>query len=827
MDLLKKMESVQQRADQVDLKAERRNRELTKQLENIESTIVVIQELNSRLVGSLSKFSERFNHIIGSIGKIETHLEDKLGEMTKSIERNSKLDRDLTERVTGFEERQHRVETKVSQLEKMFTDGTLQSDLVRRDELSELRQQLEAAGGQASGGDEDRLRQELEEVRAEMRDGMSSAAPAGDLTELSKQVETIAGQLRTMGAEGVSRPEMDATIKGLRLELDGLRRQQPDDAVDKLRAELNELRDQQQQPDDAVDKLRAELKELRELQQQPDDEEEKLRAELNELRQQMESTRGEVSGLAGGASAEDLDALREELAHAVTDIEAVRDAPAGRAPDSVDREELDAATGQLRKEMEQASTDLRGTMAAADDLFALREQLASHATELEAMTGDVVKQGELRQELDKLRQELDDAKYRLKGSLSSAATSDDLEELKEQIAGLVGEQQAGDDLVKPADLDAALNDLRFEFSSITDDLRHSVAGAASADDLDAIKQRLAGNTAEFKAVAQAVMPQELEAAVDKLRNEYMAAMDELYKKMDGADPAGDLAALKDKLESTSDNLKAISKAATRDDLTITAARLREDLSLAQAEVEGDLKALKQQLELALNDIEFIKSTQAEQGNVSVDDLRIEMAAVQAALQQEAPPAPEDKTKDIEGLHKQFVGLAMDVSSTEAELKKRMDELQRKNRMLEQDIRKKLADGAAAGPVVAGADGSVTNIKKEMEKITTGYARKSEVNTAIKETNAAFRKIVQDFDSKQVELQNIISAEGEARMQRLNEKTEEAMSRVQHMINEFSQQMDSAVAMHKEFKDLKQQMILTQNAIMELNQFVEDQLKRQG
>ena len=86
--------------------------------------------------------------------------------------------------------------------------------------------------------------------------------------------------------------------------------------------------------------------------------------------------------------------------------------------------------------------------------------------------------------------------------------------------------------------------------------------------------------------------------------------------------------------------------------------------------------------------------------------------------------------------------------------------------------------------------------------------------------------MQDFDSKQAELRAILTTEGEARMQKQNERTEEAMSRFQTMINEFQQQLEAGAAMQKEFKDLKQQMILTQNAIVELNQFVEDQVKGQ-
>ena len=879
MDLLKKMESVQQRADQVDLKAEQRNKELTGQLQNLEATIVVIQELNTRLVGTLSKFSGRFNHIISSIDRIETHLEDKIDNINTCIEHNGKLTRDLTERVSGFEERQHNDETKLQQLEKMYTEGTMVAEMVRRDELNdslvklreelgtarselrsniadaasvadidgigeqlgELRAQLQATDGQPGGhaelaGAVEELRAELAQTREDLQDGLASAAPTSDVGELGRQVEELSSLLRTMTRDTVSRPELDGTVKGLRDELDRaraeLREGQTGASSGTSSEELDSVKAQ-------VEGLSAQLKKLAtdsaRLKQREGDTE-KLGQALEGLRADLDSVEGAVSDLGGAASAEDLDALREELAHAVTDLEAVRStADTGASADLVGRDELDASSERLRGELEttaeklrselaQTRTELSGDLAAADDVFALREQLASHGTELEAVTSDVVKSDELAATVDKLRAELDDARYQLRGSLSGAATTDALEALEEKLTGALAELEAPGESLGPEDLKSALNDLRFEFSAITDDLRHSVAGAASADDLDAIKQRMAGNTAEFKAVASAVMPEEMEAKLNKLRDEQMAALEGMRKKLDGVALASDLASVRDQIASSTENLEAVSKAATRDDLTVTAAMLREDMSLSQAEVEKGLKTLKQQLELALNDIEFIRSAQAEQGSGSVEDLRIEMAAVQATLQESAPSS---EAKDIEGLHKQFVGLAMDVSSTETEMKKRLDELQRKNRMLEQDIRKRLIASEGAGPVAAGADASMASIRREMEKITTGYARKSEVNTSIKETNAAFRKIVQDFDTKQAELRAILSAEGDAHIQKQNEKTEEAMSRFQHMINEFRQQMEASVEMQKEFKDLKQQMILTQNAIMELNQFVEDQLKKQG
>ena len=112
MDLLKKMESVQQRADQVDLKAERRNKELTGQLQNLEATIVVIQELNTRLVGTLSKFSGRFNHIISSIDRIETHLEEKIDNINTCIEHNGKGDSTgYLDRLLSQNQRYHAIAT--------------------------------------------------------------------------------------------------------------------------------------------------------------------------------------------------------------------------------------------------------------------------------------------------------------------------------------------------------------------------------------------------------------------------------------------------------------------------------------------------------------------------------------------------------------------------------------------------------------------------------------------------------------------------------------------------------------------------------------------
>ncbi len=948
MDLLKKMESVQQRADEVDLKAERRNRELAQQLQNIESTIGVIQDLNSRLVGTLAKFTDRFHHIVQSIEKIETHLEEKLDAINGSLEQGGKATFALTERVSGFEERQHNVETKVLQLEKMFTDGTLQSNLVQREELTaaldELRERVRGAARadeltgmteQVAGiaaqlqtvtkdrlrpeemGDTlDELRGQLQQCRDEIREGLESTAPSGDLTDLDRQVEELAVLLRTMTEEAISRPELDATIRGLRVELDRARADlragieeattsaaQPglegvNEQVERMAERLGALAEdaarrrqegtaRREQQDQALAGLRDKLQSLEQTLSGVDSREavagvaatvegltarldsleqagaeaeastadDEQRAELDGLRKDLTSLRTVVDGLsgaasaddlsglrddlsslravmdslAGAASAEDLDALREELAHAVTDIEAVRStADAGASADTVGRGELDAAAEnlrgeletsaeKLRSELEQARTELRGSLAAADDVFALREQLASHATEMEAASADAVKADELRAAVDKVRKELDDARYKLQGSLSGAATAEDVAALEER---LLKAAEPAEGTLSREEMESALTDLRFEFNSITDDLRHAVAGAASANDLDAIKQRLAGNTAEFKAVASAVMPEEMEAALSKLRDEQESLLAGMRTKLDGAATADDLASVRDKLASSSESGEPVGKAATRDDLNVTAAMLREDLNLSQAEMESDIKSVKAQLELALNDIEFIKSAQEAGGSSSVEDLRIEMATVRAALQESSPD--EEKAKDVEGLHKQFVGLAMDVSSTESEMKKRMDEIQRKHRLLEQDMRKKLAAGD--GAVVPVGEAGLSSIKREVEKITTGYARKSEVNTSIKETNAAFRKIVQDFDTKQVELRGMLDAEAEARMQKQNEKTEEAMSRFQHMINEFQQQLDAGAAMQKEFKDLKQQMILTQNAIMELNQFVEDQLK---
>ena len=1147
MDLLKKMESVQARAEQVDLKAEQRNEELNAQLKNLESTVDIIQQLNSRLVGSLSKFSDKFTHVVTTIDKIESHLERKIDDISAALEQNSKYDRTLTERVSGFEERQHSVETKLQQLEKMFSEDselvrreelhstlqdrrgemvssqelgrlseqvagitsqlqTITEDQVRRQELSsteeqfraeleqcraelrdglagaapagdlselgkqlteqlaqsaarldslgdsvkpyqltatveqlrgeleQTRNELRETAGQAAGGElvllgqrvagieagleqlgavaqsdqleatAQQLRGELEQSRVELREGLEHAAPAGDLSELDKrvaaqheqlqarldslgdtvkpfqlsatvdqlrgelealrgelrdgleaasagqprelleprlaaveqrleasgstvqddQLEAIAAQLRgeleqTRGELEQTRGELEQTrgelreglasaapagdlseldkqlaehlaqlearlesmgdsVKPFQLEarLEGITAAQPDQLeaiAARLRDELHQLREelrrglaqaalagdvdrlgqrlagiesqreetsaadsdgaqldqrlagmearlddaagiaaQQQQAHAAMEQLDARLQEATEGVIKQDDlvtAMEQLRGEqahsVGELRVELERTRSELAEGAGAAAAEDLDALREELAHAVTDIEAVKQAtPPTDAEPSVSPAQLDQTAQQLRQELNQLKTELSGDLAAADDLFALREQLASHAAELETTSSDSVKQEVLGAAVDGLEQKLRDLHQELTDSFSGGPSAEDLDALRQQLRGATDEFQTVKQAVTREDMESALNDLRFEFSSITDDLRHSVAGAASADDLDAIKQRLAGSTAEFKTVKLAVKPEQLEAALSELRDEVMAAQEGVRKALAMAATTSQVEALRDELATSHD-------ATTRDDISTTAAMLREDLTLANEQLARDVQALSKRLELAQNDIEFVKSAQTEMGPGSMDKIRIELAAVQAALQDAAPEGEHD----LETLRKQFSGLAMDVSSTEAELKKRLDE-----------VTQKLAarEGTAGAEGVEDAGGGATEggeLKHEVDRIVAGYARKSEVNTAIKETNAAFRKIVQDFDQKHVELRGQVTSEVETRLQKLGDRTEDVMSRIQHMINDFQQRMEGHLGLNQEVKDLKQQMILTQNAIMELNQFVED------
>lgn len=189
--------------------------------------------------------------------------------------------------------------------------------------------------------------------------------------------------------------------------------------------------------------------------------------------------------------------------------------------------------------------------------------------------------------------------------------------------------------------------------------------------------------------------------------------------------------------------------------------------------------------------------------------------------------------EFEKIRQSFAEMKVDVASTEAGLQRTVEELSQKIDMMKESVGtsaefKQLADqDFALRTKIEDVDSKVS---QGLDKVLTGFeslgeifANKQELNMNLSEMTNELKNLqqaVQKVDRRHLDLEKQIILREDLKDKATQESAQEALSKVYDMINEFNQQKGVSMEILEEFKILKEQIITTQNAIVELNQFVQ-------
>lgn len=743
--------------------------------------------------------------------------------------------------------------------------------------MDHLRKQLDSVKEQAEQVDQRTAEQnnalalQLERIESKIAvfgqvnqrlDSLLSRLGSGPVSQLSGRLELLEQRVEAQTA---------------RLN-DGLQHNQQ--SLDELAAGLGSVTEQQQALETLAARLEVQFTAAAQAGAAPSQDVEQA---LNELRASLVEVRQELHDVAQSApSTSDLDVVRQQAALSTSELDALQAVAT--------RDELDEAVGLLREQVDAAHKELQGSMDSAplvEEIQAVRARVELATSELEAVrtaaTQDQVNhlantlRAELTGGLDELRSRLDSAPWdealedakqvlrsevqvqgeELRDQIEVRAEKGEVVQLRDKMSATTADVQVLREAARSTELAFAVNNLRDDLSAMRAELEAAVeqkatsrelhstrellsrtAGeveilkqdaattSAFSAELDQLQGRLSAAEAGLNAATNAVGRDDLDEALDGLRQEVSAAVMELREVLPGAADEK-LDELRQRMKRTTNEVAALKGAVTRDDLAMAVSKLRGEMSATSTELERalaagassvDLSAFRQQLEITLNEMEFLKG--------DVHTMRDQLAGHLG----EAPSIEQEEPQDanLGDVQRRVVGLAMDLSSSTVEFQRQLDAVQERMERMDEDLSQPPASAELeVDPGQPMTDVRMTaelqRLRREVEKIVAAFAKKSEVNTAIKETNSAFRKIVQDFDRKLVDLRNRLSTEAETRHTRMADQVAESVTRAQHSLNEFQSQVEAAQQAEKEVKEIKQQLVLTQNAIMELNVLVEQRV----
>jgi chromosome segregation ATPase len=193
--------------------------------------------------------------------------------------------------------------------------------------------------------------------------------------------------------------------------------------------------------------------------------------------------------------------------------------------------------------------------------------------------------------------------------------------------------------------------------------------------------------------------------------------------------------------------------------------------------------------------------------------------------------------ETQNLHKSFAELKMDVASTESGLNRRFEELQQNIELLKEEAEKYPRFEELAGQdralrahlekLEAKFDVDFEKMLNEFEKLGTIFAKRSEVEMTVSEIKNAVERtedIARELDGKHTELEKQIVVREDVADKNISDRVNEALAQMQYMFEEFQKQRKKSEDIDEEFNVIKEQIITTQNALMEMNAFLQEQMR---
>ena len=244
-----------------------------------------------------------------------------------------------------------------------------------------------------------------------------------------------------------------------------------------------------------------------------------------------------------------------------------------------------------------------------------------------------------------------------------------------------------------------------------------------------------------------------------------------------------------------------------------------------ASVKAELDRLKEHTATLAPKTEFNEIKRATVGidkviEESLSDIREEFGEIKQKMSHFA---------DVEKLNKSFSELKMDVASTESGIQRRFEDLSQKVELLKSDIG---ASGefkilAEQDQVLRSKIDAVEKKVKEglgstlsgFERLGEVFANKHEFSMTSNEMSNEIKqlqKIIAEIDRRHLELEKQIITREDLKDKATREKAEDALSKVYEHLEGLQAQRQVTDEIREEFQILKEQIILTQNAIVELN-----------
>ena len=251
------------------------------------------------------------------------------------------------------------------------------------------------------------------------------------------------------------------------------------------------------------------------------------------------------------------------------------------------------------------------------------------------------------------------------------------------------------------------------------------------------------------------------------------------------------------------------------------------------EIRTDMLKLKKELsdKVSEADVEKIKKATENIDEViesSLTDIRQEFNEIKTRMKGLA---------ETQSLHKNFAELKMDVASTEAGLNRRFEELQQNIELLREDAGKYPRFEELAGQDKAlrahlekletKFDVDFERMLNEFERLGTIFAKRSEVEMGASEIKNAVERtedMVRELDGKHTELEKQIVVREDVKDKNVSDRINEALAQMQYMFEEFQKQRKRSEGIDEEFNVIKEQVITTQNALMEMNAFLQEQMR---
>ena len=246
-----------------------------------------------------------------------------------------------------------------------------------------------------------------------------------------------------------------------------------------------------------------------------------------------------------------------------------------------------------------------------------------------------------------------------------------------------------------------------------------------------------------------------------------------------------------------------------------------------ASVKSELERLKEHTSTLISKSEFheVKKAAVDIDKIiseSLSDIREEFNDVKHKMSHLA---------DIEKINKSFAELKMDVASTESGLQRRIEDMNQKIEMMRdgdgssEQVRTLTEQNNALRSKIESVERrlkeGLSSTLDGFEGLGEAFANKHEVSLNLNELSSEIKQMQQTIygmEQKHNELSKQMSVREELQPEPApaQENMEATINQIYGYMNEFSAQKSMVQEMQEEFQILKEQIIITQNAIVELN-----------